>query len=119
MDESHTLYATDVSFCGSGGKESSFICTFGPELVLAAERRECPYFARAAAASWDTIARTPDEMPPGYSRMCLIHRGVALCVAADAPTAVTAIVAARRAQATSVRSVRCMRSPFPRPSPPN
>jgi hypothetical protein len=69
--------AADVSFCGSGGLESLFIRTLGPNDTDAPVIEAWRAAARAATVSADTMARTPLEMPPGYRWMCKIQRGVA------------------------------------------
>ena len=71
------LTAAAVSFCGSGGLESLFICTLGPNDADAPVIEALRAAALAAAASGDTMARTPLEMPPGYRWICRIQRGVA------------------------------------------
>ena len=71
------LTATAVSFCGSGGLESLFICTLGPNDADAPVIEALRAAARAAIASDETMALTPSEMPPGYRWICKIQRGVA------------------------------------------
>src|SRR6188508_1388849 len=87
----NSLWATWVSFCGTGGLESRLF-TFrfwsaGPDLDRAPGVGVRP--ALAATVPRSTYALTPPEMPPGYRLTCFTQRGVVLAAAGAAPNATT------------------------------